>query len=65
MLKNKIKKILVPLDGSKNSLRGLDVAIMIARPHESMITGFHVPRRSHTEFVLQKKLEKNLAKKEI
>ena len=42
VLKNKIKKILVPLDSSKNSLRGLDVAIMIARPHESMITGFHV-----------------------
>ncbi|MFB5606636.1 MAG: universal stress protein, partial [Candidatus Nitrosomaritimum yanchengensis] len=26
----KIKKILVPLDGSKNSLRGLDEAIYLA-----------------------------------
>ena len=31
MIKNKIKKILVPIDGSKNSLRGLDEAIYIAR----------------------------------
>lgn len=31
MIKNKIQKILVPLDGSKNSFRGLDETIIIAR----------------------------------
>ena len=63
MLKNKIKKILVPLDGSKNSLRGLDVAIMIARPHESMITGFHV-RSSFTYGVrVTKKIREESRKK--
>ena len=30
-MRNKIKKILVPLDGSKNSIRGLDKAISLAR----------------------------------
>lgn len=35
----KIKKILVPLDGSKNSLRGLDLAITLASPFSAVITG--------------------------
>jgi len=62
-MKNKIKNILVPLDGSKNSLRGLDVAIMIARPHESMITGFHV-RPSFTYGVrVTKKIREESRKK--
>ncbi len=39
---NKIKNILVPLDGSKNSLRGLDNAIYLARQSHSMITGIFV-----------------------
>ncbi len=33
----KIKKILVPVDGSKNSLRGLDVAISFARQCKATI----------------------------
>jgi len=33
------KKILVPLDGSKNSFRGLDNAISIARACQATITG--------------------------
>ncbi|MDX1595408.1 MAG: universal stress protein [Nitrosopumilaceae archaeon] len=37
-----IKKILVPLDGSKNSLRGLDEAIFIARQCNATITGLYV-----------------------
>ncbi len=62
-MKNKIKNILVPLDGSKNSLRGLDVAIMIARPYESMITGFHV-RSSFTYGVrVTKKIREESRKK--
>lgn len=42
MIKNKIKKILVPLDGSKNSLRGFDEAIYFARQCQAIIIGLHV-----------------------
>ncbi len=38
----KFNKILVPLDGSKNSLRGLDRAIEIAKESDAEITGFYV-----------------------
>jgi len=38
----KIKKILVPLDGSPNSFRGLDVAIHMARECNATITGLYV-----------------------
>ncbi len=34
----KIKNILVPLDGSKNSIRGLDEAILLARDCHATIT---------------------------
>jgi len=37
-----IKKILVPLDGSPNSFRGLDVAINMARQCHATITGLYV-----------------------
>ena len=37
-----VKKILVPLDGSKNSFRGLDRAIFLARQYHGTITGLHV-----------------------
>ena len=36
------KKILVPLDGSKNSFRGLDTAIYLARQCHATITGLFV-----------------------
>ncbi len=36
------KKILVPLDGSKNSIRGLDMAIHIARQSHGTITALTV-----------------------
>ena len=42
MIKTKIKKILVALDGSKNSQRGLDMAIHFARQHHAKLTGIHV-----------------------
>lgn len=35
------KKIMVCLDGSKNSLRGLDKAILFAKQSEAMIIGVH------------------------
>jgi len=38
----KTKKILVPLDGSKNSIRGLDMAIHIARQSNGTITALAV-----------------------
>ena len=38
----KFNKILVPLDGSKNSMRGLDRAIEIAKESGAEITGFYV-----------------------
>ena len=38
----KTKKILVPLDGSKNSLRGLDMAVHIARQSQGTITALSV-----------------------
>lgn len=36
------EKILVPLDGSPNSMRGLDKAISIAKTSDAEITGFYV-----------------------
>ena len=41
-MKIKIKKFLVPLDGSKNSIRGLDMAIHIARQSHGTITALAV-----------------------
>lgn len=42
MLKSRIKKILVPLDGSRNSIKGLDNAIYLARQCQATITGIYV-----------------------
>jgi len=36
------KKILVPVDGSSNSLRGLDKAISISKASDAEITGYYV-----------------------
>jgi nucleotide-binding universal stress UspA family protein len=49
VIKVQIKKILVPLDGSENSLRGLDMAIALARQCNATIVGLcviHVVSRS-------------------
>ncbi|HUH61331.1 MAG TPA: universal stress protein [Candidatus Eisenbacteria bacterium] len=42
MLQNRFKKILVPLDGSLNSIRGLNEAISLARQSDATITGIYV-----------------------
>ncbi len=42
MEKYHITKILVPIDGSKNSFRGLDTAILLARQCGATITGLFV-----------------------
>ena len=41
-MKVKTKKILVPLDGSKNSIRGLDMAIHIARQSHGTLVALTV-----------------------
>lgn len=42
MLQNRFKKILVGMDGSANSIRGLNEAISLARQSQGVITGIHV-----------------------
>ena len=42
MSNHKLEKILVPLDGSDNSLRGLDHAISLAKLSGASIVGVHV-----------------------
>nr|WP_320416582.1 universal stress protein [Candidatus Nitrosotenuis chungbukensis] len=42
MVAKKINKILAPLDGSTNSLRGLQNAIMFAKQFDAEITGLYV-----------------------
>jgi len=61
VLKKKISKILVPLDGSKNSYRGLETAILLARHCGAIITGvysIHAP--PHSEFRGVGSVEKSL-----
>ncbi len=51
MIKNKIKKILVPLDGSQNSVRGLKMAITLARQCGATVTGvYSIHVSPHSEF---------------
>jgi len=57
MIKNKIKRILVPIDGSKNSLRGLDEAIYFARQCQATIIGLHVVKVSPGIVLNKKKIE--------
>ncbi len=62
-----IKKILVPLDGSKNSQRGLDEAILLARNCQATITGLYVtplskPETNEQISYMEKYLLKNAAK---
>ena len=51
MIKKKISKILVPIDGSKNSIRGLETAITLARSCGATITGIYsIYAPPHSEF---------------
>lgn len=50
MIKKKIQKILVTLDGSKNSERGLEMAINFARHYDTKLTGIHVISKIPKEF---------------
>ncbi len=61
MIKKKISKILVPLDGSKNSIRGLETAITLARNCGATITGIYsIYAPSHSEFRGVGSVEKSL-----
>ena len=63
MIKKKISKILVPLDGSKNSKRGLETAITLARECEAIITGvYSIYAPPHSEFKGVGSVEKSLNK---
>ena len=63
MIKKKISKILVPLDGSKNSVRGLETAITLARSCGATITGFYsIYAPSHSEFKGVGSVEKSFNK---
>lgn len=59
MTTDQIKKILVPLDGSKNSMRGLDKAVIIARGCQATITGLYVTPLSPPASIAQKTYIKN------
>ncbi len=64
MIRKNLKKILVPLDGSKNSLRGLEEAIFIARQCGATITGLYVVPISKPKVDSQiSYIEKNLLNK--
>jgi len=52
-----LQKILVPVDGSKNSMRGLNEAISIAKACNAEITGFYV---THLPFVAGIKYTKKM-----
>ncbi|RMW35229.1 MAG: universal stress protein [Nitrosopumilus sp.] len=61
MIKKQISKILVPLDGSKNSQRGLEMAISLARQCGATITGvFSINAQPHSEFRGVGSVEKSL-----
>ena len=65
MIKKKIDRILVPLDGSKNSIRGLEMAISIARHFRAVIVGvYSINIPPHSEFQRATLLEK-VSMKEI
>ncbi len=61
MIQQKITRIFVPLDGSKNSQRGLETAITLARNCGATITGFYsINAQPHSEFKGSPSVEKSL-----
>ena len=54
-------KLLVPVDGSENSLRALDAAIFLSKKIEAHITALHVMEKAPTVYIhSQKELERLL-----
>jgi len=58
-----VKRFLVPLDGSKNSMRGLDKAIFLAKKSETEIIGLHVIEIYPSEIKIIKTILKNALNK--
>ena len=58
-----LSKILVPVDGSENSLRGLDHAIYLAKKTDANITAMHVIENPPTVYVESQKLLNDLLAK--
>lgn len=59
----KIQKILVPLDGSKNSFRALSNAIILAQQNNAKITGLFVIQNNPSELsIIRNFLKKSLKK---
>lgn len=52
----RIKKILVPLDGSKNSLKSLETAVHLASEHEASLVVIHVIHTLSQRTRVQQKL---------
>jgi nucleotide-binding universal stress UspA family protein len=55
MLQNRFKKILVALDGSPNSIKGLNEAISLARLSNGVITGIYVINAFPPEYSIDDK----------
>ena len=54
-------KVLVPVDGSENSLRALEAAIFLSKKIETQITALHVMEKAPTVYIHpQKELEELL-----
>ena len=66
MINKKISKILVPLDGSKNSIRALEMAISMARQFGATIIGAYSTNiQPHSEFqgvIVNKELDNEIKK---
>jgi len=62
-MNNKIDKILVPIDGSKNSIRGLQMAIFIGMKSGAAITGvYSLDIIPHSEFQAEGSIKRVLDK---
>jgi len=70
-MEEQIGNILVPIDGSRNSLRGLKTAIDLAKKHNATLTIIHVTHRIPKDrtnrkiSTLQKKIQSFMASREI
>ena len=63
MIQNRFQKILVSIDGSTNSIRGLNEAISLARSSHGIVTGIHVlPKFPRIHYKVTKPIREQLAK---
>lgn len=63
MIQNKFQKILVSIDGSANSIRGLNEAISLARSSHGIVTGIHVlPKFPRMNYKMTRSIREQLAK---